>query len=141
MTWTKTSPSGIDLIANLRGLTLWKGWGLSDTVASVAYQARADLPTFQKQNEPLLHVAGDLAFTIFCSLWTDDTLDLFVELGRSHMSRVESISCNFDYDGRLSIQFIQVILIHDACIRCTRLQKSDVQKLISFYSCESALLR
>ena len=52
---------------------------LSDTVAATAYQARADLPTFQKQHGPLLHIAGDSAYTIFCSLLTDDTLDLFVE--------------------------------------------------------------
>ena len=33
----------------------------SDTVASAAYQARADQPTFQKQHGPLLHVADDSA--------------------------------------------------------------------------------
>ena len=41
---------------------------LSDTVALAAYQARADLPTFRKQHGPLLHVAGDSAYTLFCSL-------------------------------------------------------------------------
>ena len=45
---------------------------LSDSLASAAYQARADLPTFQKQH-------GRFGYAIFCSLWTDDTLDLFVE--------------------------------------------------------------
>ena len=52
---------------------------LSDTIAAAAYQTRADLPTFQKQHGPLLHVVDYSAYTIFCSLWTDDTLDLFVE--------------------------------------------------------------
>ena len=52
---------------------------LSDTVAAAAYHTRADLPRFQKQHGPLLHVAGDSAYAIFCSLWTDNTLDLFVE--------------------------------------------------------------
>ena len=52
---------------------------LSDTVATAAYQTRVDLPTFKKQYGPLLHVAGDSAYVIFCYLWTDDILDLFVQ--------------------------------------------------------------
>ena len=52
---------------------------LSDTVEAAAYQTRADLPTFEKQHGPLLHVAGDSAYAIFCSLWTDNILDMFVQ--------------------------------------------------------------
>ena len=65
---------------------------LSDTVAAAEYQTRADLPAFQKQHRPLLHVAGDSAYVIFCSLWTDDTLDLFVEeTNRYYRERIDNL--------------------------------------------------
>lgn len=40
----------------------------SENAASAAYKTRADLPKFIKRNGPLLHVVGDSAYKIFCSL-------------------------------------------------------------------------
>ena len=134
---------------------------LSDTVAVAAYQTRADLPTFEKQHVPLLHVAGDSAYAIFCSLWTDNILDLFVqETNRYYRERIanlggvgqlkpDSRDRNWEDLTRAELKAFLAILIMMGvcqfnsyhCMRCALLQKSDVQKSISFYSCEPALLR
>ena len=53
--------------------------GTSDLSSDYDPADDSDLPTFRKQHGPLLHVAGNSTYTIFCSLWTDNTLDLFVE--------------------------------------------------------------
>ena len=96
---------------------------LSDTVASAAYQARADLSTFRKQLRPLLHVTGDSAYTKFCLLWTDDTLGLFVEetnryyreiiatLGGAGQLKPDSKDRNWEDLTRAELKAILAILI------------------------------